>query len=147
MNHDLIFVFQFFNSLVAAVNKRVLFDFAVELFHDFCIHFLDLFFQLGYFLLNRNDIALKLSELEFVDILDFFHLAGCFEILDNLGLFFLNCQFLFLEFLYETILFIVIKVNIAVELFNLVSGLNNKVFKIDGPFLESFNFFLDFTRS
>ncbi len=80
---------------MAVVDAGILFEFVVELLHDFVVHVLDLFFELEDFVLDWEKIALKLVELKLVNILDFFHLISCFEVLHKLGLFFFNGELLF----------------------------------------------------
>ncbi len=114
LSDGIIFGFEFLDSFVAVNDTGILFQFVVELLHDFVVHFLDLFFELKNFILDWKEIVFELVELKLVDIFDFFHLIGDFEILDKLGLFFFDGGLLFFEFFNKIDFFFVIQDDIAV---------------------------------
>ncbi len=137
-------MFEFLNSVMAVLDARILFDFTVELLHDFGVHFLDLFFELGYLIVDRDEFSFELIELKLMNVLDFLHLISGFEVVDDLCLFLLNAELLILEFVDKGESLLVVENDIMVEFFDLISGLNDEVFEIDGPLFVPFDFLLDF---
>ena len=79
---------------------RILLDFTIELEHDLMIHLLNFFLKLGDFLLDGDNLGLELLEFELMNVFDFFHLGGFFQMSNDLGLFELNC-FLFILKLFD----------------------------------------------
>jgi hypothetical protein len=130
---------------MTVLNARILLDFAVELFHDFVVHVLDLLLQLEDLVLDRGEVAFEFSKLKFVDVLYFFHFVCGLKVLDKLGLLFFNCGFFFLELLDETGFFLFVQNDITYKFIDLISGFDNKIFEINRAFFVFLNFFLCFS--
>jgi hypothetical protein len=79
-----------------------------------------------------------------MNIFDFFHLIGGFEIFNNLSLFLLNSD-LFLVKLFDKLrFFLIVEFHIIIKLLNLVIGLYNEILEINGSLFVPLNLLLDF---
>lgn len=93
---------------MTVIDARILLNFAIELFHNFVVHVLDLFFEFENLLLDWGKVGFKFGQFEFVNVFYFFHLVGSFEILDELGLLFLNGGLFILKLLDEVDFFLIV---------------------------------------